>query len=330
MSYKYPYQIASAFSKNIKKGIITTLGIEAHFSLESGAVDGKEEAKVNPLEFHEGLSRFTLVLICKSEAPDKRTGKPTTYTKRVTANIPARVDADKIIARTKACENLLVMREYNATPAPAQSSENGQQGESIAYTTVLSMGTGLKGKTPAQVLTENGKNKDKLISQIDFLSQKVKEYPANQTQIDAIREAIALFDAKKLAATTAPAESAERAVTVYEANFKPLVSTLDEQGRVLVYSVTIRCIPSRNYPYEVTIKNTRAHWDGSVARPTAQDPHDEITMNIDEATWNGIVSDMERSLSAFTTYNFGKQFKKAEDANRVNRLKAVQEKSQTA
>ncbi len=160
--YQYPYQINSAFSKNEKRKITTTFGIEARFTLEDGKIDGTEEHPINPLEYHAGYSRFSVVMIRKDEATGKRAV--------CTANIPAKDDADRIIARTRAAENLLVMREFStpAITATAESKPEQTQADGLAYKTVLTMGTGLKGKTPAQLLIEDGKNKEKLLAQIEY------------------------------------------------------------------------------------------------------------------------------------------------------------------
>ena len=325
--YQYPYQINSSFSKNQKKKITTTFGIEARFSLEDGKIDGTEEASINPLEYHAGYSRFTVVMIRKDENTNKKAV--------VTANIPAKDDADHIIARTRAAINFLVMKEMFSAPAASapQTQQTSSQSDSLAYKTVLTMGTGLKGKTPAQVLLEDGKNKEKLQAQIEYLKTKLKDYPKNQVQIDACLEAIALFDAGKLSAANSQTEAAgadEKAIAIYDANFKPLKSTLADDGRVLVYSIAIRCVPGRNYPFEVTVKNSRCKWDGSEAHPAQDDPREEITMYMSEEKWSGIVGDMERQLAAFATYNYGKQSKKAEESYRINRVKVCEDKSHTA
>ncbi len=320
--YSYPYQINSAFSKNPKKGITTTLGIEAHLALEEGDVKASQECTENPFEYHAGYSRFTVVLIRKEE------GKGKTI---VTANIPAKDDADRIIARTKACENILAMAEYNKPAAVAETTSDEVAKTSPAYTVTMTTGS-MKGKTPAQVLIEDPANRKKLIEQYKFLQEKITQYPKNQLQLDAIKDAVKLFDAGNLNASAAgeTESSGERSITVYEAKFKPLRSTLDDKGTVLVYSVTIRCTPGRNYPYEFIVKNSRCSWDGQVAHPQTGDPYDEVTIYLPEDKWVGIVSDMERQLSAFTTYNYGKQSKKAEEANRINRVKTCEEKNCTA
>ncbi len=306
--YNYPYQISSAFSRNMKKKITTTLGIEAHFSLEDGKTDSPEECSVNPLEIHAGYSRFTVALIKKDEVKSTKSV--------VTANIPAVDDADRIIARTRACTTLIVNYEMNKSSAPDSEAETDP-----AYTVTLMTGN-LKGKTPAQLLLEDAvKNRKLLIEQYKFLESKLQTYPANQAQLDAIKSAIKKYDACELEAKETT--GSERAVTVYEANFKPLKSTLDESGKVLVYSISIKCYPGRNYPYEVTVSNKRCRWDGQVAHPQAGDWHDEVSIYLDETKWLGIVAAMERQLDSFTLTNYIRQYQKADAANRYNRLKAV-------
>ena len=313
--YQYPYQVASAFSRNPKKKITTTLAFEAHLSLEEGKIDSAEECSINPLEMHAGYSRFTVCMIRKDEAKGTRAV--------VTANIPAKDDVDAIVARTRACENILATYEFNKASATATS----EQAKTPAYTVAISMGS-LKGKTPAQALIEDPNNKKALIEQYKFLQSKLAEYPANQKQMDAIEEAVKLFNNGKLTAedTAAPAAS-ERSVDVYNASFKPLKSTLDSDGKVLVYSVSIKCWPGRNYPYEVTVKNSRCRWDGQVAHPQSGDQHDEVTIYLPEDKWYGIVADMERTLQSFVLCNFLKQSVKADNANRLNRMKAAKEES---
>lgn len=53
------------------------------------------------------------------------------------------------------------------------------------------------GKTPGDLLleaTDAEKVKDSLLQQVDFLGKKLKEYPQNQVQIDAIHDAINAYD----------------------------------------------------------------------------------------------------------------------------------------
>lgn len=310
--YQYPKQIQSAFSKSRDGQTLTTLGVEAHFTLERGNYQSEEIEDVNPLEMHAGFSRFLFTIISKGPK-----GKSFAY-----ANVPAVDDADEIIENTR-CAQTFVMSEK--LKAPAASEQQLQLPK--AYTVSLTMGNN-KGKTPAQILLANPGAKDDLLKTKEFLAKNAQKYPANREQMDAIDSAVSLLDSGKLSSGTAKISGAgDKQISIYSADFKPLRSTF-ENGKVMVYSINISCYPSHRYPYEIQIKNDRAAWDEKtqVAHPAAGDEKTELSIVLTERKWLGIARKMERELQAFETCSYSAQYRKAELAESYNRKIASEAK----
>lgn len=130
--------------------------------------------------------------------------------------------------------------------------------------TKLKMGN-FAGKTPGDIMLEADdveKVKNSLLQQVSFLQSKLKDYPQNQLQIEAINDAIQGYDDGRLALFK-PAETAETEVettgVAYEIYKTPTKHQKKEtNGKHECYSVYISCSPVKQYPYKIEIMNCNA------------------------------------------------------------------------
>lgn len=135
-----------------------------------------------------------------------------------------------------------------------EQEDDGTDGP--AYTVRIANGN-LKGKTPAEVLIEDAAGKKALLSQREWLAKNMEKYPANKTQVEAIDQAIRLFEEGKLsgaaASTAAPASG--RTINLYEAKYRPLTRRQKENGKCLVYEIVINWTIGNDYPVSVKVQN---------------------------------------------------------------------------
>lgn len=81
-------------------------------------------------------------------------------------------------------------------------------------------------------------NKKMLLNQVDWLQKHLAQYPRNQVQIDAINEALRLFDAGKLTAQSAPSQPVERTDNeIYKSGMRPLIRRKNKNGKTFVYEI---------------------------------------------------------------------------------------------
>ena len=148
---------------------------------------------------------------------------------------------------------------------PGHSVNNeGKTKEIRPAFTKLKMGS-FAGKTPGDLLLEAAdaeKVKASLLQQADFLREKLETYPQNQSQIDAIEDAIHAYDDGNLAACKPKEEimSEETPEVTYEIYRTPVKhqKKLNEAGKNECYSIYISCSPTRRYPYRIEIMNCYA------------------------------------------------------------------------
>lgn len=219
---KYPNQILSL------KRPETVLGIDALLS------SPKEES---PLELHDGFSRFVIAIV------DKKQGI------QPTANIPAR-DLPGICFRAKHALNKFY--EVQGIEQPEETAEV----TSPAYTEKIFLKP-FSGMTPAEILIATPDNQAELERLRDeVLVKNASKYAANRRQITAINEAIDLLKSGNLTGKDIKVNKT-KPFTVYAADHK-FKSTKNEKGYNLVYSISISCDVTRNYPFIVTITNLYA------------------------------------------------------------------------
>lgn len=211
----YPLEVASIVRKQ-------TFYIESHL----GMADVNSGEK--PFHVYNKFSRFVACIINENR-------------KAATANIPVS-EMIHIIRKAKYAE----MREYMSTAFGKQDSE-GHPGYTVRF-----LAGELKGKTPAEILLEQGeKGIAVLQEQLNYLKRNVERYPNNAKVIEAIRDAAGLYRAGKL-----DEHANQRGVIeLYKAEMRPLRSRVRQDGKTFVYNISINWIPGNQYPVEVKITN---------------------------------------------------------------------------
>ena len=273
---KYPKQIFSAIKK--KGDVSTTFAVDANLV----AVDDADG--ITPGELHkQGLSRFTFSIL----NVEKGVGT------NVSGNIPIAEIASFL---HEAHFSLNYLSELKLQPQ-ATTVNAGTTTSSVT----LKFGP-FKGKTPAEVLTENPANKDSLENTKKLLLDKVAQYPANQELIDAIDNAINALNSGSLevpsAAPTAPVSSV---VSVFDSGIKvPNSSKKNENGKTLVYTVKVNCNPNMKIPYEVEIMNgyCLVPKDGEVDFKSMEN-NVTLKMRLSKAQMCTLVANIERRLTIF-------------------------------
>ena len=107
-----------------------------------------------------------------------------------------------------------------------------------------------RGKTIPELASEKGK--EELQRLRDFLSKNAATHAVNQTLIKDIDISLKLIESGKSdALSIAP----KRSLTVYEQSLKYLSSNKDEDGRVFVYSIAMRCDLTKDMPWLIEITN---------------------------------------------------------------------------
>lgn len=148
-------------------------------------------------------------------------------------------------------------------PNNPTATKEGASGIRPAFTK-LKMGT-FAGKTPGNLLLEANdvkKVKDSLLQQASFLQSKLKDFPQNQLQIDAINDAIQAYDDGVLASQKPTEAEAveENAGVTYEIYKTPIKhqKRVKSDGKHECYSVYVSCSPAKQYPYKIEIMNCNA------------------------------------------------------------------------
>ena len=223
-----PLDISNFFKGN------KSLHAKMYLVRESGKVkDGK------PLSAFADLSRVELTIVNKTETP-KYVNVSIQYEK---------------LAEIKARGRFALQTRFKRELMQDAGNENENDGEnkdekSPAYTYVIPMGK-LKGKTPAQVIL--GPNGPETLKQhYQWLKDNLKNYPNNQKQMDIIRETCFLYKDGKL-----KGNAMNETFNILKAEPLPLTREKNKNadGTYPVREVSIDCILSMNYPFEVTIVN---------------------------------------------------------------------------
>ncbi len=270
---KYPFEIASSIMS--VKGESKAFSVEAHFTRRT---DDK------PIQiFDDNFSRFRMQILI---------GKSSAY-----CNIPVDELAG-IVKKTDFAMNKFMDSKYSQAPAEEGSSA------SPAFTARFASGT-LKGKTPAEVLAENGtKGKDILNKQYSWLKENLAKYPNNQKLMDAIVAASKLTEEElKKNVSVSPVS---RPVSIIDIDCRPLVRKKREDGKCFCYEAYVTWDITKNYPVNVKIVNYYApvltRENGALNVQIAEkDKSSEIVneFNMTAECWLNIVEEMQIKKSGF-------------------------------
>ncbi len=172
-------------------------------------------------------------------------------------------------------------------------------------------------KVVACELINTPENKELLIRTRDWLSANASKYPNNQKQIDAINEALDLFDAGALNSDVAveSSDDYEYSMMVYDSGLK-FKSKKNDKGYNLVYNISITCEPSKDYPFNVTIMNCYAPVESlSSGQKTIKlnQAVDTIKASLvmKDMEWYTLLSRISATLYNFEAMHFEEQYRKA-------------------
>lgn len=280
---------------------IFTLIRKKTFSIEGHFISNFEESPMKI--FHESFSKFKFNVICDGGA----------------AFMNLHIDAlPGIIAKTNVVANL----QY--TPKTSAVSFSGNN--SPAFTTRFLAGE-LKGKTPVDVLIENGDQGPEILKkQYLFLQQNVAKYPGNQKLMDAIKDA-AKLDRSTLSADTSIAAPV---IKIVDLGCRPLTRKKRDDGKCLCYEGKVIWDGGKKYPVNVRIKNYYAPVttkdDGTLnvnisGKDTSTELDKDFNMTTEE--WLAAVDAMKSTRDEFRLCHFGKAYNLATAAGKENRENAV-------
>ena len=256
------------------------------------AADGAE-----PLKFHAPYSRFIFAIINEDR-------------KSVIANIPVRVIA-RMTNRTQFAEHHDFEQALKKTPNSELSS---------AYTVKITSGR-FKGKTPAEILLEDSANAAALNQQYLWLQSNLEKYPYNGRQMEAIMDAAKLFQSGALKPESVVGTPP---IVIYDAPVRPLSSRKREDGKWLVYSVSVRYFCGDAYPVEIRIENYYA--------PVIQKADKTLNVKISQAVdkqinkmlltaeeWDHVLGIMNANIRVFELLNGQVCYQEAITENRKNK-----------
>ena len=254
--------------------------------------DGSE-----PLLFHhDTFSRFNFVLINEDK-------------KAATANVGVKA----IPGIMRKIQNLYLKEMLS------ERTVKGESAKSPAYTTAISAGK-LKGKTPAELLLENPQeNKPLLIRQKAWLESNLAKYPRNNSQIEAIEEALRLYEEGKL--HQEETGGGYHTEIVYSSGMRPLIRRKRADGKCFVYEITIRWNGGADRPVEIEIRNYYApviQKDSGLLNVMAKDKADEVrnTISLTTDQWFWIEHILETNIHTFESLCAAKNYKMALEEER--------------
>jgi hypothetical protein len=281
----YSKQVANAWTQS------KTLSVENYLVLPTE--DEVYASKRSPMFMHSGMSRFYMTIIDTKQQVGGRSAA-------ISANIPA-ADIDLAKLKTDAIVQMSMAEQVSV-----------EKGSTPAYTIPI-MGRFNK-KTAADILLSEPDRKDELSAQIDFLQANVAKYPANQKQIDAIKEALSLFEAGKLKGTGQKVSEK----IIYESECKYFPSRKDERGRQVCYKVKISYDPLSASPVHIMIDNfvaplVKSKIGTMVIKLSEADKRLLGTMDLSLDKWFEIITRMAKTKADFETINFPKMAKWMEE-----------------
>lgn len=282
--------------------------VQAHMAEATGSDD-------NPIleNHHRRFSRFSFGIMNAAGVP-------------ATANLNVS-DVPGILARARAVKDIDMKRRIE------EAMKGGAEKKKIspAYTVKLSSGN-LKGKTPAQVLLEQGdEGRKQLSSQGNYLYKNREKYPGNVKQVEAIAEAIGLYDHGKLKEE----EASETKTVVIPLTFqgaddgnsagsiKSLKRRVRPNGKAFVYQLMLEWHMGEKQPFVVKIMNCYAPLavlENGLLAPQLSQKESAVTntfsLTLDQFDW--LAHQMETSIRVFEDAVGKKNLEIAAEQNRRN------------
>ena len=286
MELKYPNQVYAIKRKD------KTLAVDAQLFTPT------EGEQVSPLEIHSGLSRFVFTIV------DKSNGKTITPT----ANIPA-TEIAYLKEKTKLAMSLLLKEDTKETPSDDNSFSN-----SPAYTVKLS-DKKFKGQTPAEILLASESNKAELERIRGWLKDNLARYPGNAAQIQAIEQAITLYEIGELVKSE-NAQTDNSPIELYATEYK-FKRTQDENGRNLIYKISVMCTPGNRYPFAINISNCYAPVESGTNGQKRVKMSEAVNVTkssllVTEKEWYSLIDRVATTLKLFEDMHFKDMFEIAQ------------------
>ena len=202
-------------------------------------LDGLTEADIDneeePLTLHSRkFSRFSFLIINQDK-------------KAATANLNVK-EMFGFLAKSRFAMQQEMLYRFNVTDAKEEEELP------LAYIVTIASGS-LKGRTPADVLLNDGEEGKKLLNnQYTFLKNNLAKYPKNKVQMDAIVNASQLLKEGKLDADAVGKGQTKR-ISLYSSGLRPLVNRKNNAGMSFVYELTVDWLLGEKRPLMITIVN---------------------------------------------------------------------------
>lgn len=204
------------------------------FAILDGLTESNIENEEEPLTLHSRkFSRFSFLIINQDK-------------KAATANMNVK-EMFGFLEKSHFAMQQEILYQFN-------SGSNEEEELPLAYTVTITSGT-LKGRTPADVLLNDGEEGKKLLNnQYTFLKKNLSKYPKNKTQMDAIVNASQLLKEGKLDADAVGKGQTKR-ISLYSSGLRPLVNRKNNAGMSFVYELTVDWLLGEKRPLMITIVN---------------------------------------------------------------------------
>jgi hypothetical protein len=228
-------------------------------------------------------------------------------------NIPTK-DLYGISMKTNEAIKLL-MNSKNSGDVGATETEDFSASPAFSVTLML---TAFKGRTPGDILVEDPGKKDELLKGKSWLEANLAKFPANKKQIDAINAAINLLEIGELHSAPATSKPKSSIFTIYKKDCK-YKNKKDSNGNNLVYSVTIACDTTKNFPIEISIENCYAPVISSGSGQTTVKMSAAVnkkvaSMSVLEDEWLAWVGQANKLYDCFNNRAFPDLYKKVVDS----------------
>lgn len=213
---------------------------------------------------------------------------------------------------------------------PSKNKAVQEETESASLSKTVLIGNGkMKGKTPFQLLAENPQAIVDLNSQYEWLKKNLEKHPNNQLQMDAISEAIDLFNKGKISLGDVGVGDnlTFGTIPLYEPAPRALLRHADEAGLCPVYEVGINWHVGERSPIEIRVKRYKAPVitsETGAINPQCSEAQDieENTFRLTSNQWFECIHLMEANMQRFEYIMAAKQFREAEEADECNRANA--------
>ena len=205
------------------------------FAVLDGLTEADIENEEEPLTLHSRkFSRFSFLIINQDK-------------KAATANLNVK-EMFGFLAKSRFAMQQEMLYRFNVTDAKEEEELP------LAYIVTIASGS-LKGRTPADVLLNDGEEGKKLLNnQYTFLKNNLAKYPKNKVQMDAIVNASQLLKEGKLDADAVGKGQTKR-IPLYSSELRPLVNRKNNAGMSFVYELTVDWLLGEKRPLMITIVN---------------------------------------------------------------------------